>query len=272
MENKFISQSPGIGDIIVLKSYINQFFNNSKDKIYIDYNKDHIRTWRDNVDEYYPFLIKLANFILPNDYIIVEEGLEGGKQIDTATIVDYYKRLSSDRFKVIDMYHKNIEKDSGKIILHTKVRGLYNHDYNRIKDGFYKILNESKNQIIVLGEKEIEYGREYAIHTNRIIYSIYSDIINNIDSNKIIDLTVPRLGITTPDFDKLADDIKLMSNYKNIVFGIGGTLLLALYACSPENIIGCVPPGDICSPFLNTNNNLKYPSSFLNELSNFLNL
>lgn len=269
MENKFISQSPGIGDIIVLKSYINQFFNNSHDKIYIDFNKEHIRTWRDNVDEYYLFLIKLANFILPNDYIIVEEGLEG-KQIDTATIVDYYSKNSPERFKVIDMYHKKIEKDTGKIILHTKVRGLYNYDYNNIKEGFYKILNESNKQIIIVGEKEIEYGREYAIHTNRIIYSIYADIINNIDSNKIIDLTVPRLGITTPDFTKLADDIELISNYKNISFGIGGTLLLALYACSPENIIGCVPPGDICSPFLNTNNNLKHPSDFLRELSSFL--
>jgi len=273
MESRFICQSPGIGDIIVLKSYLNQFFHNSNDKIYIDYNKYHIGTWRDNVDEYYMFLIKLAKFILPNDYIIVEEGLEEGKQIDTASIVDSYKfKSSTDKFKIIDMYHKNIDKDTGKIILHTKVRGLYNHDYNSIKDSFFKILNDSNNQIIILGEKEIEYGREYTIHTNRIIYSIYNDIIANINSTKIIDFTVPRLGVTTPDFDKLAYDIKLMSEYKNIVFGIGGTLLLALYACSPENVIGCVPPADICSPFLNTNNNLKYPSQFLNELPNFLKL
>jgi len=268
MKDKFILQSSGIGDVIIFISYINRFFSNSKNKTYIDFDKKNIQYWRDDVDQYYPYLVRFGNFLLPNDNIVIQEGISG-ELIDTGGIFNYYSSHFSN-FEMIDTYHKlNIPKDSNKIVLHTKVRNLHRGVYNSFKKKFYDILNNSDKEFIILGEREVEYGKEYTIHGDQVIYSIYDDVMNNLDKNKIMDLSMPKYGISSPNFEVLMNDIDIMSKHKNICLGSGGVLVLCSFACSSYDLLGCISRNHALPVFLNSPS-LKESTNFIEDLPNFI--
>jgi hypothetical protein len=267
MESKFTLGVHGIGDIIFFISFINKFHNKSGVNTYIDFSKEGIKGYRNDVETYYPFMVDFAKLLIPTDNIIIQEGIQG-QTIDSFQIFQYYLNHFTE-FKVVDLRPKfNSERDSSKIVINTKVRGLYRHQYNLIKNKFYQILNESDKQFIILGEKEVEYGKEYQIHGDQIIYSIYNDIINNISKDKIIDLTIPKYGISSPDFSNLMKDMDIISKHKNICFGVGGTVFLCQCLCDSDLRI-CAPESDFLTQFLDKRCR-KSILAFVEELPEFL--
>ena len=267
LEKKFVLQQSGIGDVIIFLSWISQTIN-SKTPVFIDFDKNNIQTWREDPQEYYSFLVNLANFLIPSENIVVKEGLDG-KKISIEEIFAYYPAYFID-FRFMDLRPKlNIEWDLDQVVINTKVRGLGRHHYNAIKNRFYQALNNSNKKFIVMGEKEIEYGKEYKLHGENAIYSIYNDVITNLPKERITDITVPKLGITLPSLDNIKSDINIIAKHKSLCFGSSG--IVSLCCCSAIDTRSCIPDNENFSRFLDSHHvQLKGPDAFINDLPNFL--
>jgi hypothetical protein len=116
------------------------------------------------------------------------------------------------------------------IVINTKIRSIPNsHLEEKIRE-FWSLLNilSEKYKIVILGEKVIEMNQEYQIYTEQHIYSLYTHIYNNIPADRLIDLTVPALGITAPNLQHIQQDCLIMNQAKFVInFGIGGGFCLA---------------------------------------------
>jgi hypothetical protein len=263
---KLILGQAGIGDAIIFISYIYQVLDR-KEKVYIDFDKDTINNYLDDPEGYYNFLQKFVHFLLPDDHIVVESNLQGEKE-DINRIINFYNQQFFN-FKYINARSKFPEnRDNSAVVLNTKIRPLSKGMFQDIKKDFYKILNESNKKIILIGEKEIQYGKLYGQDAQNIVYSAYEDYIRNIDPSKLIDLTMPSFGRGSMDFDRLMNDMKIMAKYKNICFGTSGAF--SITSCITDVI--SYAPNDTLSRFLDANQiNIKIErNKFLTDLSNYL--
>jgi hypothetical protein len=223
----------GIGDIIYYKA----IFDSYKD-IYNIVNfgleMSLIEAFRPNKkDEYLDFILKFIDLLYKDDnrYTIESPG-----KFPFSPINDLLFDLN--RIYHIPLQKPNYAKYLCKgeslnigeyIVINTKVRNFNNAKYRQIYNVFYKILNELslKYKIVILGEKEIERNVEYSCPANiNNIFGLYRDIKNSISN--ITDLTVPALGITTPDIDKIQQDCLIMNEAKAcITIGLGGGFCLS---------------------------------------------
>jgi len=58
---------------------------------------------------------------------------------------------------------------------------------------------------VLLGEREVEYGIEYSNMRNSV-YSIYDDL-KNLNTDKVLDITISKLGIAIPNVERLIHEI-----------------------------------------------------------------
>lgn len=223
---KFILNEVGIGDIIIFLSYLSEFYKD--DTIYYDFNIDTIKTYKTKeFKEYYNFIKDFSKFILDNTYYdnFLFNDIQDGYDLVTINDIRNYYQSNNIKFQYIKTNNTpNVINNT--VVLLTKVRGCHYENYNKVKNNFYKTINDGNKNIILLGEKEIEPSPEYSILTNQVVYSIYNDTLLNIDNNKIIDLTVDKLGITSPNLKKLINDIDIIKNNKVISFGSSGIVSL----------------------------------------------
>ena len=94
---------------------------------------------------------------------------------------------------------------------------------------FETLKNVSKKyKIVVIGERAVEYNEEYTQHGSDQVYSIYNDIVTNIAKDRLVDLTVPSLGITTPNLENIRKDCSVFRDAKfTIMIGFGGAFCLS---------------------------------------------
>jgi len=263
---KLVVQQVGIGDLIIFLSDI--FQNLEKDEIVeIDFSYECINAHFHDPDGYHDFLTKLTYFLIPEDRIEVKRGLDGDK-ISIESIFDRYRRNSLD-FKYLNSRNKiDIVPDPSSIVLNTKIRPLPRVHFDQIKDNFFKILNEGNKDIILIGEKTIEYGKLYQPNNRSWVFSAYDDYIKYLDHSKVKDLTMEKYGETPLDFNNLKKDIKIIASHKNICFGTSGAF--SLTSCFSEVISYSL--NDALSNFfdrkkqvIRTNSNI-----FLNDLKSFI--
>ena len=109
----------------------------------------------------------------------------------------------------------------------------------------------------------MEKSKEYTMGINRdYVFGIYDQLITNIPADRIIDLTVPALGISVPEFSKIKQDCLIMKNAKAVVtLGIGGNLWLS--AVSSNLTIGY--RDDAGDHVMDTIVNSNFPSMFLTK-------
>ena len=82
---------------------------------------------------------------------------------------------------------------------------------------------------MILGERSVEYNSETAWYTDQYIYSIYDELIKELPKDRIIDKTVPALGVTVPNIDKLFEDFSLIgAGYYSVGMSIGGPFCSAV--------------------------------------------
>lgn len=114
------------------------------------------------------------------------------------------------------------------IVITTKVRELDRNVYAPLSIQLYSALKElsKKYKIVVLGERKVEMRKEYGNHTN-LVYGLYEEIVCNVPSDRIVDLTVPALGETVSDLSKIMQDCLIMRDAKfAITAGCGGNFCL----------------------------------------------
>ena len=150
------------------------------------------------------------------------------------------------------------------IIVTTKARCFSRSKFYPLSVHLWRTLKtlSEKYRIVIMGEREVEKSKEYTIAINRDnVFSIYDQIIANVPSERIVDLSVPALGISTPDLLKIKQDCLIMKNAKAIItLGIGGNLWLS--AAVSNMTIGYRDDADWVTDIVT---NPNFPSMFLTK-------
>lgn len=220
----------GIGDILVSRSMLDYYKSNESLKI-SPYLKLIESLKPEKAKEHISFIFDFMNLIFKTEhgYIVTEE------QFPACSVIDLCTQGYKPFFLKVNKFLEDVNAPvfENYICIHTKTRSLSIREIENIKN-ILEFINNFNCNIVVLGEREIEKAIEYQ---NITVKSIYDIIISS--CKNIIDLTVPKLGNTPPDINKLKTDCTIMSKaIVNINFGIGGSTCLA---CSCGNSIVYLP-------------------------------
>lgn len=126
-------------------------------------------------------------------------------------------------FECKDLYQENY------LVILTKVRGINKHQIIELLQHVSGKLKDiaQTTPILLLGERDVEYGAEYQMHGNSFVYSIYRELTQIIPT--FIDKTIPALGITPPTAEQFLTDCKIMSKARAVLcFGSGGNVSIAM--------------------------------------------
>ena len=121
------------------------------------------------------------------------------------------------------------------IVITTKAREVSRNIFFPLSIQLWNILKRlsTKYKIVILGERLVEMRKEYLIYKNEI-FGIYEQIIANIPTDRIIDLTVPALGETVAALKDIQQDCLIMKEAKfTLSIGIGGNCCLS---CASSNM------------------------------------
>lgn len=262
---KIILGQGGIGDVIIFISYVYDHLPKDE-KFCINIHPD-ILTMFDDPDGYFEFLKKLVNFLSPDDRVFIEKNTDA-ELIDITGIFQIYRNNFWPFFYINSKNKFDQEKDDSAIVLNTKIRPLSIDGFNAISSDFFKILNNSPKKIILIGEKEIQYGKLYGENSKNFVYSAYPSFIKNLDPSKIIDLSMPSFGRGSLDFENLMKDMQIMNKYKNICFGTSGAF--SITSCVGE-VISYAPVHDPLTSILNGKKNIYSNNElFFENLLNYI--
>lgn len=121
-----------------------------------------------------------------------------------------------------------LASDRPYVVLNTKIRDLPIERWNESKGAIFDALRSlhPRYNIVLTGEREVEYNTEYSHFKEHLIYCIYRELMDNLP---VTDLTIPRCGITPPDLNRLRADCAIMRGAAyNITISLGGGLCMAL--------------------------------------------
>lgn len=218
----------GLGDLIYIKAMLDSVkFRYSQ--IRIMFHRGLIADFRGNNPEYHTLLDDIGKlFFSEPPYILTTSGgiFRGPMRIST----DESMPLQKPELGHLLCKGTPLNLDGEYIVLTTKVRYLSKAKLNAISKELWSTINSlyNKYKIVILGERVVEMNSEYIHHTSEHIYSIYDDIINNVPASKLLDLTIPALGITTSNLQQIQQDCLIMKNAKFVMtLGVGGNFSMA---------------------------------------------
>lgn len=131
-----------------------------------------------------------------------------------------------------------LEVDEEYIVIVTKVRYLSRHLLDNKVMEMWKVINKlsTKYKVVILGEREVQMHLGYQEIGSNDVYSIYDSIKTNVPANRIIDLSIPALGISSPNLSQIQQDCLIMNKAKFVVtLGIGGSFCMAT---AVANVVG----------------------------------
>lgn len=229
----------GMGDILHSKQLLDEIKDNY-DVINVYFDVRCLRDYKGNYDQFSEFTIKLLEELFSEPPYII-------KDVPNAISlppIDLCHHIGS-QFKILNFEKyfckQSIEnkREENYIVILTKIRGLEYSFYQSIKERFLNSVNmlSEKNKIYIMGERKIGQNRENQIHGPNQIYSIYNDLIQNI--NNIEDLTVEELGITAPKYEDFLGDCQIMNGSKSVIcFGVSGAVDMAMSVSNIVNYYG----------------------------------
>lgn len=225
-----ISICIGLGDNIVIRGYLDTI-KSKYEEIRISHHKPIIQNYRNNDPEYTKFLDQIGNLLFSEPPYIFDHGDYPHKS--QFEIMQHFQ-IDPQKPNLSHLLCKGINLNISEpyIVITTKVRIMRQEIFFPLSIDLWKTLRKlsEKYKIVIMGEKVVEYGKEYLEreNVNNGIYSIYEQIISNLPQDRIIDLTVPALGITTPSLEKIQQDCLIMNQAKFvIVIGVGGNFCLS---------------------------------------------
>lgn len=229
----------GLGDLIYVKAILEPVKQNYE-RIEICYNK----YWLAAHDSNYPTFINQIGNLLFNEppYSIVETD---HPHMGPPEICSNFG-IAPSKPELANVLCKGTSLDLGSeyIVMTTKIRWLRRDRYNEIRPQLFSLINKltDKYKLVVLGEREVEMNKEYQIWGTNEIYCIYNDIIQNVPADKLLDRTIPVLGITSSDISQVQQDCLIMRDAKMVVtLGLGGNFCMAT---AVANTVGYRNDGD----------------------------
>lgn len=223
----------GIGDNLLMRV----FFDNARhnyDQIRITHNKSIVNFWRNGDPAYYKFLNEMGTLLFSEPPYIYDQGNYPPIDLDSIAKLAHNLNIMPQKPSIDHLLCRGNPLDLGEeyIVMTTKIRHIYKQFFYPNSIGLWNVLRElsERYKIVILGERDVERSKEYQIDANaETTFGIYEQIIANLPSNRIVDLTVPALGITPPDLSKIQQDCLIMKGSKFVItLGIGGNLWLAL--------------------------------------------
>jgi hypothetical protein len=226
----------GIGDIITAKSYLLDYIHKGVTKIIVQpsHRYLHLRGagYGQFVDQFSRLVYHEPQFtIIPGDTqlesthwaSLMKQGLKQ-HNVDLTTALPLERPVPSVPY----------------LCLNTKVRQYNYQRFLDIKQSFLKVLRKlcEHKVLVIMGERTVEQNIEYSIHGTDVIYSIYGHL-EDLPKDKVIDMTVPALGLTVPDLHALRQDCHIMAKSEGVInIGYGGNLALSGSVAKTYNLIG----------------------------------
>jgi hypothetical protein len=264
----------GIGDNLILRIFLDTIKQNY-DQIRISHDTNVINYWRSGDPQYYKFLDELGKLLFSEPPYIYDKIRRPHSDLDKIANIICGLKFTPQKPNIdhILCSGDSLNLDEKYIVITTKTRYMHKQFLYPLFPKLWKTMKEvsKKYKIVILGERCVEKSKEYIVdHNKEIIYSIYDQIISNIPNDRIVDLTVPALGITVPDIKKIQQDCLIMKEAEGvIVLGIGGNLWLALAVANTINFrsdnLG------VFTTLIDMINNPKFNTAFLSkDINKFL--
>lgn len=147
------------------------------------------------------------------------------------------------------------------VVLTTKQRQIPLADFEAAKAKLTPALQRlaSRYTIVISGEREVQRTKEYNANVNADkVYGLYDYYMSILPKDKILDLSIPALGITCSEMPQLQQDCLIMKEAQAVVtFGIGGNLWIS--ACASTKTVGWRADPDTITDLMHTG----YPGMFL---------
>jgi hypothetical protein len=218
----------GLGDNIVLRMALDTVKHNYS-QIRIAHNKDIVKDLRNSDPKYYKFLNDLGNLLFTEPPYIFDQG--------TYPEIYTYNTYKDLNIKIIEpkLDHLlckgvSLNLNTEYIVVTTRARSVLKTALLPLLTDFCKTLKllSTKYKIVIMGERIIDNTLQKDRGTIHEIFSIYEQIIANIPSECVIDLTVPALGVTSPTLSQMQRDCLIMKESKLVItFGIGGNVWMS---------------------------------------------
>lgn len=263
--------SGGIGDNLLIRIFFDPIMH-QYDQINIAHNKNIINVWRNGDPAYFKFLDDIGNLLFTTKpYVFTHTKY---------SLLNFHKiitdlKLVPQKPNIDHLLCKgellNINEEY--IVITTKIRLLPRSILYKFLPKLFSTLRKvsEKYKIVILGERVVEKSKEYQEGNNNVlVYSIYEQLISNLPTDRTMDLTVPALGITAPNLEKIQQDCLIMNKAKYVIaLGLGGNLWLAV---SVANTIGFraeptaqFPEIADWSMIADLINNPRFPTAFLTQ-------
>ena len=224
---KAISIPCGLGDLIFISAQLNSI-KNTINGMDIAFNSGVLNTI-DRGPEYIEFITKIFHKLFDKKFKLVPFADQPMRSCENLCNIDMILPVHP---RLRNVFCSPVVNEYGPYIcLTTKIRQMDRSHFNKIKEQYFKILNKysEKFKFMILGERSVEYNSETAWYTDQYIYSIYDELIKELPKDRIIDKTVPALGVTVPNIDKLFEDFSLIgAGYYSVGMSIGGPFCSAV--------------------------------------------
>ena len=256
----------GVGDNIVLRMALDTVKHNY-DQIKISHNKQIVDTHRGGNSEYYKFLDDIGNLLFTEHPYSYDHN-EYPEIYTYKAYIDLGIKIKSPKLEYLLCKGNSLNLGEEYIVLTTRARTIFKNSITQEFWDTIKVLSK-KYKIVVIGERRIEDYNKNAAGTGDEIFSIYDQIVANIDI--ITDLTTSGFGITVPKLSKIQQDCLIMKEAKFVItFGIGGNVWMAAavantigYRTDNEEITDVVINPEFSNIFITKN-----WSQFINKLKN----
>lgn len=229
----------GIGDNIMAKCYADQV-KDRYDQIYFTHHAPIVQKQKNNDPKYWQFLKELGLLFFSEKPYVYDRGQhpfrDAGGLISDFNITPVKPQHSQYKHLLCKGTPLNLEEEY--IVITTKLRYFDKPTFYRLSPQLWKTLRKlsEKYKIVILGEREVEMCQDYLFHGENQIYGIYEQIITNLPEDRVLDLTIPALGITSPKLSQIQQDCLIMSLAKFVItLGVGGNFCMAM---ATANIIG----------------------------------
>ena len=218
----------GLGDLICMKGQTDPF-KDQFDQIRITLDRNVINTYRRNDVPYSKFLNDVCKLFFSEKPYMLNVGNYPIKGMH-GICKEYNLPFVKPNLKYLLCKGDSLNLGEDYIIINTKVRTFPRQRWNEIRQDIFNLLNllANKYKIVILGEKVVEQSLEYQSHGPNNVYCIYSELIQNLKKDRVLDLTIPALGITAPNLIQVQQDCLIMSQAKFVMlFGLGGAFCMA---------------------------------------------
>ena len=231
-EFPLLQTNPGIGDMLNCYLYASELFDRYKKvKIKVDYNVlFFLRNQNQYSEKLHSFTKKLSQIIFQdNRFELVDDCLPTGCICtqDYPFLLDVEFKPKDLSFILNNTNYTPIKNNY--IVLNTKIREYDRSLNDKNIEYLIQHLNNYNGKIVIMGDRIVDHSRniEYRSYQN-LVYSIYEQIINQLDKNKVIDLTENFL-MHEPNIEKFLKEYNLVKRANSVIqIGFSGSYLLSM--------------------------------------------